>query len=258
MIGENKFIDDIAIVILSCDKFSITWIPCIDHLFNAWPNCPYKVYLLNNSIPIEDSRVINLLVGEDHNWSDSLIKGLKKLTESRVLFLYDDAFITFLNAAEVQRIFNTAIQLNLDSVTLMEKPVVLGSIFSKDLMLLHSRMRYRNSLFMNLFKREILLELLRSGESAWQFEKDGNVRSSGLNFYMVCGNKYFSHHHGIIKGRWMPNVKNYLLDKGYDLSLNDFGTYSDFEVMLMKIYRILFIFGHKIIASYNSLFRSIK
>ena len=48
---------DIAIVILSCDKFKVTWKPCIDHFFNAWPDCPHPVFLLNNFISSEDERV---------------------------------------------------------------------------------------------------------------------------------------------------------------------------------------------------------
>ena len=88
------FPSNIAIVILSCDKFKITWKPCIDHLVNAWPNCPYPIYLLNNFIPSNDDRVIDLLVGDDLNWSDSLIKGLLKIEEKRVFFIYDDSFIT--------------------------------------------------------------------------------------------------------------------------------------------------------------------
>jgi len=67
---------NIAIVILSCDKFKVTWKPCIEHFFNAWPDCPHPVYLLNNFISCDDRRVKNLLIGEDFNWSDTLIKGL--------------------------------------------------------------------------------------------------------------------------------------------------------------------------------------
>ena len=83
---------DIAIIILSCDKFKVTWKPCFDHLFNSWPNCPYNVYLLNNLTPSKDKRVKDLLVGEDLNWSDTLRKGLLKIKEKRVFFIFDDSF----------------------------------------------------------------------------------------------------------------------------------------------------------------------
>tara|TARA_B000000441_G_C21624582_1_gene279661 strand:- start:25 stop:315 length:291 start_codon:yes stop_codon:yes gene_type:complete len=93
--------NEIAFFILSFDKFKVTWEPCIDHLFNAWPGCPYPVFLLNNFIPSDDKRVIDLLVGEDINWSDTLKKGLLKIKSKRIFFLYDDTFITNIDVNEV-------------------------------------------------------------------------------------------------------------------------------------------------------------
>ena len=37
----------------------------------------------------------------------------------------------------------------------------------------------------NIIKKSLLLTLLKSGENAWQFEKDGNIRSKGFDFYSV-------------------------------------------------------------------------
>ena len=105
---------DIAIVILSCDKFKVTWKPCIDHFFNAWPDCPYPVYLLNNFTPSEDERVKDLLVGEDFNWSDTLKKGLLKIEKKRTFFIFDDSFITKFNLEEVKSARNRIPSLSHD------------------------------------------------------------------------------------------------------------------------------------------------
>ena len=236
---------DIAIVILSCDKFKVTWKPCIDYFFNTWTNCPYPVYLLNNFIESEDKRVIDLLVGEDLNWSDTLKKGLLKINQKRVFFIFDDSFITKIDLKEVKIIFKTAIENDLESVTLRKNPFGKGLKYNNRLYKIKPTAKYRNSLFLNLFKKEVLLELLKNGEDAWAFEKDGNERSRNINFYSVYSDKLASYHHGIVKGKWLPKTYRHLKNKGYLLNGNTFENHSKFKMFSMKIYTIIFYTVHK-------------
>ena len=238
---------DIAIVILSCDKFKVTWKPCVDHFFNAWANCPYPVYLLNNFIKSDDERVQDLLVGEDLNWSDTLKKGLLKIEEKRVFFIFDDSFITKFDLKEVKLIFETAIENDLESVTLRKNPFGEGVKYNDRLYKLNSKTKYRNSLFLNLFKKEVLLELLKSGENAWQFEKDGNERSKNINFYSVYNTKLTTYHHGIVKGKWLPKTHKYLLKSGYLLEENNFSSFSYLETIGMNFYAFLFFSLNKLL-----------
>jgi hypothetical protein len=236
---------DIAIVILSCDKFKVTWEPCFNHLFNAWPDCPYPVYLLNSFIPSKDERVIDLLVGEDLNWSNTLKKGLLKIKQKRVFFVFDDSFLTKIDLEEVKIIFKTAIENDLESVTLRKNPFGKGVKYNNRLYKIKPTAKYRNSLFLNLFKKEVLLELLKNGEDAWAFEKDGNERSKNINFYSVYSTKLASYHHGIIKGKWLPKTYSYLKNNGYLLNGNPFENHSKFKMFTMKIYTIIFYIVHK-------------
>jgi hypothetical protein len=236
---------DIAIVILSCDKFKVTWEPCFNHLFNAWPDCPYPVYLLNSFIPSKDERVIDLLVGEYLNWSNTLKKGLLKIKQKRVFFVFDDSFLTKIDLEEVKIIFKTAIENDLESVTLRKNPFGKGVKYNNRLYKIKPTAKYRNSLFLNLFKKEVLLELLKNGEDAWAFEKDGNERSKNINFYSVYSTKLASYHHGIIKGKWLPKTYSYLKNNGYLLNGNPFENHSKFKMFTMKIYTIIFYTVHK-------------
>ena len=231
---------DIAIVILSCDKFKVTWRPCIDHFFNAWPDCPHPVYLLNNFIPSEDERVKDLMVGEDLNWSDTLKKGLLKINNKRTFFIFDDSFISKFNLEEVKLIFKIAIENDLQSVALRKKRFDRGKRFNDKLYKLSSNTKYRNSLFLNLIKKDLLFSLLKSGENAWQFEKDGNKRNKNFDFYSVYDIKLITYHHGIIKGKWLPETYLYLKNKGYSLNGNTFENHSKFRVFIIKIYTIIF------------------
>lgn len=238
---------EIAFVILSCDKFKITWKPCVDHLFKSWPNCPYPVYLLNNFIPSNDERIIDLNIGKDYSWSDSLIKGLEKLEEERVFFIYDDTFITYFNSAEIVDLFSTVIKHNLDSVTLRKNPFGNGNKYSKKLYKISPKTIYRNALFLNLMRKDILLSLLKSGENAWQFEKVGNIRSINLNFYSVYKTDLVKYYHGILKGKWLPGTKKYLIGIGYALNDENFGVHSNLRIIGLNFYRLIFLASNKII-----------
>lgn len=232
--------NDAAIFILSCDKFQVTWNPCINHLFNAWPDCSYPVYLLNNFIPSNDNRVIDLLVGEDINWSDTLKKGLMKIDSKRIFFIYDDSFITKLNQKEIESIFKIAAEKDLDSVALRRKRFDRGDHFNEKIYKMRPTTRYRNSLYLNLIKKNLLLNLLKPGENTWQFEKEGNIRSKEFDFYSVKSWNLVTYHHGIIKGKWMPKVYSYLQNKGYSLRTNSFKIHSKISVFRIEIYTFIF------------------
>jgi hypothetical protein len=238
---------DVAIIILSCDKFKVTWEPCIDHFVNAWPNCPYPIYLLNNFISSNDDRVIDLMVGEDLNWSDSLKNGLLKIQEKRVFFIYDDSFITKINIAEVNLIFKITVENDFDSVAIRKRIFDNGKRFNERIYNINPTAKYRNSLFLNLIKKDVLLSLLKSGENAWQFEKDGNIRNKALDFYSVYNPKLVSYEHGIIKGKWIPKTYKILKNKGYLLNGNEFAIHSKFKMLIVKLYTIIFYAAHKFI-----------
>ncbi len=233
--------NDIAFVILTCDKFRVTWEPCIDHFFHSWPNAPYPIYLLNNFIPSEDDRVIDLLVGEDVNWSDTLYKGILKIKENRIFFLYDDAFIHQINFAEIELIFNEASINDLESVALRKRIFDRGKRFNEKLYRINPSAKYRTSLFLNLIRKDILLGLLKTGESTWHFEKAGSKRSANLNFYSVYEKGLVHYHHGIVKGKWIPSVFEYLKNLGYPLEDNTFKSHSAFRIFIMKIYTMVFV-----------------
>ena len=252
LIGKNCVkSDDIAFFILSFDNFKVTWQPCIDHLFDAWQNCPYPVYLLNNFIPSQDDRVKNLLVGEDLNWTDTLKKGLQKVENKRIFFIYDDSFITKVNLNEVELMFNIAIENDLDSLALRKKRFDKGTRFNEKIYKIRPTTKYRNSLFLNLIKKDLLLDLLKSGENNWQFEKEGNNRSKQYDFYSVYNSSLIKYQHGIIKGKWIPKVYTYLENKGYSLSENSLEKHSKFGVLRMNVYTFIFYVVQKFLHSFK-------
>lgn len=210
----------IAIVVLSFDGFKELWQPFFDFFFQSWPNCHHNIYLLNNHIKFNDERVINLLVGDDLSWSDSLIKGLNKIPEEKVFFLYDDAFIYKIDLQKLNYHFNNSIKKNYLSLHL--RPSYFVSKFGIDKpTLIPQRALYRNALFCNLISRKHLLKLLDNSESAWDFEMKGNIRSIPYKYFSIK-KSFIKYHHGIVKARWVPSVYVKLTKKNYSFKkLND-------------------------------------
>ena len=204
---------EIAIMVLSFDGFQELWRPFFDYFFRVWEDCPYNIYLLNNFQKYEDTRVTSLLVGDDISWSDSLKKGLEKLEEKRVFFLFDDAFIYKLNQIEIESFFQMAIENNL--VSLMMRPSLFINQFSrKQIQLIPKNALYRNALFCNLIERKHLINMLQVSESAWDFELKGNKRSEEFDYYSTK-RKLIHFHHGIVKGKWFNVIYKKLINQGY-------------------------------------------
>jgi hypothetical protein len=205
---------EIAVVVLSFDGFQELWKPFFDYFFSAWDNCPYNIYLLNNFEKHDDDRIINLLVGRDISWSDSLKKGLDKITEKRVFFLYDDAFIYRLDKNEIETCFETAITNNLISF-MMRPSLFINQFRNKQIQLIPDKALYRNALFCNLIERRHLMNILQASESAWEFELKGNKRSMGFDYYSTK-RKLIHYHHGIVKGKWFHTIHKKLIKQGYN------------------------------------------
>ena len=84
----------LAIIVVSCDKYSDLWDIFFQCFFKYWPDCPYKLYLGSNFLVYPDERVNNILVGEDIDYSSSLKIMLSEVDEDFVLPMVEDFFIS--------------------------------------------------------------------------------------------------------------------------------------------------------------------
>lgn len=197
---------DIAILILTFDGFNELWTPFYNSFKNAWSNCPYNIYILNNFQSSTIPELTDLNIGEDISWSDSLIKGLKKIEEKYVFILYEDVFFDFINTLKMEGYFKYAINNNLDALLLREHVNRQGRKYvTRDIFQINQNALYRNSLFMNLIKREVLLKMLSSGKNAWQFEIESNNDSKHYIYYSI-NEKLANYTHCIVKGKWYRNA----------------------------------------------------
>ena len=88
-------IKEISIIVSSCDKYSELWEPHFTQLFKYWPSLKKEndfipLLLITNHKRYYDSRVINVVIGEDISWSDNMLKALEMVKTKYVVILLDD------------------------------------------------------------------------------------------------------------------------------------------------------------------------
>ena len=218
---------EIAVIVLSCDKYSDLWGPFFTLFDKHWPTCPFPTYLLANQKRMEHTKYITLLSGEDKDWSTSFKKQLQQVNESYVLLFFDDALISKDVASEsVAKIQNIISAYKPDYFRF--RPYPKPKIWLEENV---GRFAidepYRTALYA-AWKKDVLLDLLVEGESAWQFEMQSVPRSEKYKEFLGTDYAFFSPVHGVEKGLWLrPAVRflrqnNIPIDLGYRRQMDRF------------------------------------
>lgn len=180
--------DNLAILVPSCDKYSDLWHPFSELLFKFWPqlqsvHSKLNIYLLSNEVDFVHDRIQNIKIYNDINWSDSIKSALKQIDEKYVLIILEDYFLhTPVNDQHFWDAFMLMQEQDaayLQVAYSVENPD-LSKVFAYDVVQKLPNAEYRTSLQAAIWDKEVLLNLLQSGESAWQFEKEGSVRSEAI------------------------------------------------------------------------------
>ena len=136
-------------------------------------------------------------------------KGLKSIKKEYIILFIDDLIIN-------QKICSNYLKRILSWVEIKSPNYVRLHTSNKPkkydelLGVIHSDDPYRSSTMPSIWKKSVLRELLKDGESAWDFEIVGSRRARKFNkFYSVNKNLIFLDN-AIIKGRWQKSIINKL------------------------------------------------
>ncbi len=221
----------IAVLIVSCDKSSDVWELFFNLFRRFWGDCPFKVYFLSNRNSPHIHGVTDLLVGEDISWSDNLLIGLEQISEEYIFMLLEDLFLCdFVNNTEVIQVFEWASSYGANCVKMncygerfhLSRLLCTNEFndFAKIIPPYVFKAQYRVSTVATLWKKEFLKILLKPGESAWQFEKNGQKRSSRYGNLFLTKKNYFPIANGVMRGKWRPRVVK---------RLNEIGVFPDLK-----------------------------
>jgi len=198
-------INKIAILVISCDKYSDLWEPCVQMFNKYWPDCPYDKYIATNTIKFNYQGFTNIQIGEDKSWSYGLKCVLNQLEEQYeyvFTLLEDYYFIEKIDNDYMIKMFNSFILAEGNFLSLYKLPSRLNH-YNEFFGELENNIPYRQSCVFTLWNIKTLKEILNDNENAWEFEKIGVKR--GFQYDKFFGTYYnFKTINVVIRGKLVP------------------------------------------------------
>lgn len=205
----------LGILVSTFDGAADLWGPLHEAYARYWPDNPYRVYLSTNQLDPALGGMVALKVGQEQSWSDNIFKSLSLLDEEYVLLTFDDLFpMARVDTRSIANYFQTLHVNDMSYLGLHPSPKPTERIDSRFGRVKEGAL-YRASTVWSMWKKETLIALLDRTESAWQFERNGSVRSAGDPYYYRTYQEVIPYKNAVIKGLWVPVVRGELVARGF-------------------------------------------
>lgn len=217
--------DNVAIIVSSCDFFKDCWEPFILSVQKYWADCPYPIYILSNNDEIETPKGISFIkVGEDKMFASNLHAALNQIDEEYVIYLQEDYWLNRKvdNEAIAQHL-KYAVENNIDYLRLTFPYLDgddVGDRYKKHSLL----QRYAICLQAAFWRKVTLIGLLREGDSGWDFEYkiqqhaiDAHLCINAIGLKPEFSNTGINYVRGtaVRKGLWTIEGYQFLKDNGF-------------------------------------------
>jgi hypothetical protein len=204
--------DKIAIVVSSCDPFFDAWRPFAQFFQKFWGDCPFPVFLVVNELNPRSSWIRPIRVGPDRTWGRKLIKALRQIPRSHIIYFQEDYFLTSpVNEKLMAEDLAYALENDVDSFSFRARAnrepnfEFINERFGVVPVDSDGRTRCQAT----LWKRESLLSILREEESVWDFEARASGRTSHLRILSYGTREGAPINYtmsAIVRGLWMPEA----------------------------------------------------
>lgn len=237
-----------SILINTCDKFEDCWDPFFKLWSIYWPDCKVKVYLNTeykdysytglNIIPVKCCEG-KQFKGKYASWSQCLLWALGSIDSDIILYMQEDYFLNGVVNNEMVEYYVQYIQNHSDvaCIQLSTANIPNGEVFDLQFHLnyIDSNFFYYVSCQAALWRKDVLISLIRESESAWQFEYYASKRAR------YCGCRFLALNHewlhsgndiipyirtGIIRGKWYKPVVKLFTDNSIKIDYQIRGFYS--------------------------------
>jgi hypothetical protein len=213
---------DVAVLVVSCDRFQDLWHPFFTCFFKYWPDCPFAVYLGSNLARYEHVQVRPILVGKDLDYSSNLLAMIDLIEQEWIItWIEDRALAAKVNTERVAGMIRRAQEQGAGYLKLIANhPFATAADASGEFGEIARHTPYRVSVTVALWHKPALLALLRRGESAWELERNGSERSNHLDAKFLSlplshrRDPPISDAHLIIKGHLLRDARKFLSDEG--------------------------------------------
>lgn len=207
--------DDISIVVVSCEKFKDTWRIMHESLKLIPRNQEVKVYwITDGDFPFksEDEGVFQIKLGTDEGWVYNLKSGLEKIESEYILYLQDDFFLTKKHPENWLNDVLGIVQNNDLDYYRVFPPYIGVSENDRKVNLAKYSDNYALCLRPSLWLRSSFIRLLSSELNPWEFERQIKNFIKGNSIQLKIGSVPFDYcnqlhintlkHTAIHKGYW--------------------------------------------------------
>lgn len=218
--------NQISIIVSSCDAFRDCWEPFVFSLTKYWPDLPYKIYIVSNYQSIDDEKVKFIKVGEDKGWASNLKVALNEINTEYVLYLQEDYWLTSpVNTIKFISQINYCINMGIDYLRLN---FPYNDKYKKDnehAECCISTDKYALCLQVAIWKKDTLMKLLVDGWSGWDYEakvcRYSIEKGIPVKAEVVLSNAddiiiHYIEGTAVRKGKWTLSGALFLKANGYD------------------------------------------
>jgi hypothetical protein len=232
----------IAMLVVSCDRYSDLWEPCFRLLDKYWPERDFDVYLMSNFMDFEWPGVKVIKVGEDISYSDNLRAAVAQVPEQWLLLWLEDLLLCApVRNDRVMSIIGAAQRRGAGYLKLSpDMPLSYESASSDEVGPVPKGVRYRSAIGASFYRRQTLLRLLTPGASAWDLDRSEICDELPDEFLALtvpsAKNPPIPHLNAVIKGRWTIGMKTFLETEGLGEYVNRRRSESVGSVLYRKLF----------------------
>ena len=197
---------ELAIVVMSCDRYADMWEPFIRCFEQYWPDCPYEKYLITETSKCQNKFFTETFeCGAETEWTDRLDYIVTQLEQDHFLILCDDYLLCdrvdnekmeeLVEIAKIHGAGNLRLLPNPAPDNLIIDTVEIGEIFRGG--------QYRVSTQVGIWSREYLRQFSGMHTSIWGFERMGSAMSVDFDPPVLCTTRHvFPFIDAVHKGKW--------------------------------------------------------
>lgn len=259
--GDRK--EKPAILVPSWDGYADIWEPFFFLLRRNWPDCPYPLYLGLNEAEGDHAKVSLVRSGNDTGFCKALRIYLHQVPHDWVIVWIDDLLLNRkVESSLVGNVVRYAQEKNCAHVRLNSMPdslVSMASAYFPSPQLpgmghIPKDAPYRAGLTVGLWRKSVLLGLLRDEESAWDFERNAGRRSAGSDMRFLCHTAQgaspplISVTNSIRKGLWTRPGVALLKREGFGgILANRREESASRRIYLLKLKKVVKVLGYRML-----------
>lgn len=213
----NDLDKNLCIYMSSFDGYADIWDGFFSRFNRHWSNCPYKIYLGCNEKTASYLGVEVLHAEKYPDWSSRALEHLHRIPEDYVILMLEDYYLNrMVDETLIETLYHYVQKFDLVCMRLVADPKPEVPVPGYPLIGFQALGQLnRTNTHAAIWKKSALIELITKGESLWEFEINGSVRSNRFAGG-ICGvwKTALPYEMAVGKGRWFRDVYQHLCRDG--------------------------------------------